>query len=71
VDRGDRYDVLIGHAARVLVDPGDRVRPGQVIARAGARGAPDGCHLHFEQRRPDGGVASAVDPTRLLALRPV
>jgi murein DD-endopeptidase MepM/ murein hydrolase activator NlpD len=69
--RGERYDVLIGHAARVLVRPGDRVRPGQRIATAGARGAPDGCHLHFEQRRVDGGVSRAVDPERLLGLRPV
>ena len=69
-DRGARYDIVIGHATRVLVEPGDRVRRGQVIALAGARGAPDGCHLHFEQRRPDTGVTGAKNPTRLLALRP-
>ena len=50
---------------------GRSVRRGQVIALAGARGAPDGCHLHFEQRRPDTGVTGAKNPTRLLALRPV
>lgn len=68
--RGRPYDVLIGHATRVLVRPGDRVRAGQRIATAGARGAPDGCHLHFEQRRVDGGVADAVDPADVLGLRP-
>ena len=69
-ESGSRYDVLIGHAHRVLVRPGDRVRPGQPIALAGARGSPDGCHLHFEQRRLDGGVTSARNPARLLALTP-
>lgn len=67
---GRRYDVLIGHATRVDVQPGDRVRAGERIATAGARGAPDGCHLHFEQRQVDGGVEDAVDPRRLLGLRP-
>ncbi len=69
-DQGASYDILIGHATRVFVRPGDRVRPGQPIALAGARGSPDGCHLHFEQRRPDGGVSSARNPSRLLALTP-
>ncbi len=68
--RGERYDVLIGHATRVFVRPGETIRPGQRIATAGARGSPDGCHLHFEQRRVDGGVSDAVNPTRLLGLRP-
>ena len=65
--RGE-YDVLIGHATRVFVRPGDRVRAGERIATAGARGSPDGCHLHFEQRRVDRGVGSAVNPARLLGL---
>ena len=69
--QGRPYDVLIGHATRVFVDPGDRVRAGQRIATAGARGSPDGCHLHFEQRRVDGGVGAAVNPRWLLDLRPV
>lgn len=68
--RGETYDVLIGHATRVFVQPGDRVRAGERIATAGARASPDGCHLHFEQRRVDGGVATAVNPARLLGLRP-
>ncbi len=68
--RGERSDVLIGHATRVFVQPGDRVRPGQRIATAGARGSPDGCHLHFEQRGVDGGVGTARNPARLLGLQP-
>lgn len=64
-----RVDVLIGHARKVLVQPGDRVRAGQPIAETGDLGAPDGCHLHFEQRTVDGGLSTATDPSDLLALR--
>lgn len=62
------WDVVIGHTRRVFVEPGDRVRPGTVVARASDDGAPDGCHLHFEQRAVRGGLDTAVRPRRLLAL---
>ena len=61
-------DVLIGHARRVFVRPGDRVHPGQRVALSSDSGAPDGCHLHLEVRRHGGGLSEAVDPTRLLQL---
>jgi murein DD-endopeptidase MepM/ murein hydrolase activator NlpD len=64
------FDVVIGHTRKVFVGPGDRVRRGAVFARVSDSGAPDGCHLHFEVRRPGGGVSAAVDPATLLALRP-
>ena len=62
-------DVVVGHVRRVYVDPGDRVRRGQLIARSGKLGAPDGCHLHFEVRPIRGGYQSAVRPHRYLMLR--
>ena len=62
-------DVVVGHARRVYVDPGDRVRKGQLIARASDAGAPDGCHLHFEVRPIRGGYRSAVRPHDYLELR--
>ena len=62
-------DVLIAHARAVKVRPGERVRRGEVIAETGDLGAPDGCHLHFEQRATDGGLSTATDPALLLALR--
>jgi murein DD-endopeptidase MepM/ murein hydrolase activator NlpD len=67
-NRRQGWDVVIGHTRRVLVHPGDRVRPGTPIARASDNGAPDGCHLHFEQRAVGGGVSTAVRPRALLAL---
>ena len=63
------FDVVIGHTRRVFVQPGERVRRGAVFARVSDSGAPDGCHLHFEVRRPGGGVSDAVDPATLLDLR--
>ncbi|MBO0811495.1 MAG: M23 family metallopeptidase [Microlunatus sp.] len=62
-------DILIGHARRVFVRPGDRVRRGERIALAGARGAPDGCHLHLEVRPAGGGYTDAVNPLRVARLR--
>lgn len=64
------WDVVIGHARKVFVKPGDRVRVGQKIARASDNAAPDGCHLHFERRALGGGLSSAVHPRKLLSLEP-
>ena len=66
---GGGWDVVIGHTERVFVQPGDRVRRGMVIARANDSAAPDGCHLHFEQRALRGGLEIAVNPRRLLRLK--
>jgi murein DD-endopeptidase MepM/ murein hydrolase activator NlpD len=65
-DKG--VDVVVGHVKRVYVAPGDRVRRGQLIARANKLGAPDGCHLHFEVRPLKGGYTSAVRPNPYLML---
>ena len=66
--RSDGHDILIGHTRPPTVHPGDRVRPGQRIARASDSAAPDGCHLHFEVRRAGGGVSAAADPAKWLRL---
>jgi murein DD-endopeptidase MepM/ murein hydrolase activator NlpD len=67
--RTGAVDVLIGHVRQVYVDPGDAVRPGQLVARANDQGAPDGCHLHLEVRRAGTGLSGAVDPAPYLRLR--
>ncbi|RYP88879.1 M23 family metallopeptidase [Nocardioides guangzhouensis] len=68
--RAAGFDVVVGHTERVFVAPGDSIPEGEVFARVSDRGAPDGCHLHFEVRRPGGEVTDAVDPAPLLDLRP-
>jgi murein DD-endopeptidase MepM/ murein hydrolase activator NlpD len=62
-------DSVIAHVRRVYVEPGERVRQGQRIARASDAGAPDGCHLHFEVRPERAGHRQAVRPHPYLRLR--
>ena len=64
------FDLVIGHTRKVYVRPGDMVKRGTMFARANDRGAPDGCHLHFEKRAVGGGLSTAVKPRTLLALTP-
>lgn len=66
--RHDGRDFVFGHVRRVHVEAGDRVRRGDLVARAGAVGAPDGCHLHFEVRPAGGGYSSAIRPRPFLSL---
>jgi murein DD-endopeptidase MepM/ murein hydrolase activator NlpD len=64
IDHGDGVTTLYAHASELLVAPGDRVTPGQPIARVGHSGRATGDHLHFEVRvsgRP-------VDPSRALKI---
>jgi len=65
-DRG--VDVVLGHVQRVYVDPGNRVRRGMPVARAGKLAAPDRCHLHLEVRPVGAGYADAVRPHPYLML---
>ena len=63
-------DFLLAHTRRVFVQPGERVRTHQLIAKASDSGAPDGCHLHFEVRAAGGGLDDAKYPVKLLELTP-
>lgn len=51
------------HNSELLVDVGDTVAAGEVIALVGSTGASSGCHLHFETR-VDG---SPVDPESFMS----
>ena len=47
---GNSYSTLYAHCQTLLVDEGDYVRQGQLIAYCGSTGNSSGPHLHFEVR---------------------
>lgn len=60
-----RRRTLYGHLSEIYVQPGQRIRQGEVIGRVGSTGLSTGPHLHFELRRPDGQRWIATDPKDL------
>jgi murein DD-endopeptidase MepM/ murein hydrolase activator NlpD len=55
IDDGNGYRSAYVHLESASVEPGDRVKAGQVIGRMGKTGNASGCHLHYELIRMDGG----------------
>lgn len=62
IDHGDGVSTLYGHNSKLLVNEGDSVKKGQVIAYAGATGWATGPHVHFEVRIS----GKAEDPMKYL-----
>lgn len=62
LDHGEGYRSLYGHASRILVEEGSRVRANEVIGLSGSTGRSTAPHLHFEILH-DG---EAVDPLTLV-----
>jgi len=58
IDHGGGLESLYGHASRIVVTVGERVRRLDVIALSGSTGQSSAPHLHFEVRRN----GRAVDP---------
>lgn len=50
VNHGGGIVTVYGHASKLLVDAGQRVKKGQLIAKVGCTGVCTGSHLHFEVR---------------------
>jgi murein DD-endopeptidase MepM/ murein hydrolase activator NlpD len=50
VSHGNGLQTIYGHASRVLVQRGDQVKKGELIAHVGSTGRSTGPHLHFEVR---------------------
>lgn len=48
IDHGYGYTTLYGHASKLLVRRGERVKRGDVIAQVGSTGLATAAHLHYE-----------------------
>jgi murein DD-endopeptidase MepM/ murein hydrolase activator NlpD len=62
LDHGAGLTTWYGHASKVLVEVGQRVQDGQLIARVGTTGHVTGPNLHFEVRRNN----RPLDPLQFL-----
>ncbi len=67
VRHADGVETWYGHMSKILVEVGQRVKAGDLIAKVGREGRSTGPHLHFEIHR--GG--SAIDPVPFLKARGV
>ena len=65
-DGTDDYYILYAHCSELLVNEGDNVSGGQLIAKVGSTGTSTGPHLHFEIRQGSNDSNSAVDPEPFL-----
>lgn len=62
IDHGNGITTRFGHLSEILVNKGDVIREGEIIALSGSTGRSTGPHLHYEVRRN----GHAVDPMRFL-----
>lgn len=62
IEHGYGLTTVYGHASKVLVKEGQKVKKGDVIARVGSSGRSTGPHLHFEVRIDN----NVVDPMKYL-----
>ena len=48
IDHGHGYETRYAHLSRFVVNPGDRVKRGQIIGYVGSTGTSQSSHLHYE-----------------------
>ncbi len=60
IQHPDGSITLYGHNDRILVNKGDQVEGGQLIAQMGSTGFSTGPHLHFEVHLPEEGTVNPL-----------
>ncbi|MBI4055781.1 MAG: M23 family metallopeptidase [Elusimicrobia bacterium] len=65
IDHGYSFSTLYAHTAKIYVQPGERVRRGQVIASTGNTGRSTANHLHYEVWY----TGKSVDPMQFVDLQ--
>ena len=56
----DGYQVMYAHLSEVLVEKGEKVKQGQVVAKSGNTGLSTGPHLHYSLWK-DGKLLNPID----------
>ena len=64
IDHGNGLQTLFGHLSRVNVEPGQKVRAGELIGFLGTTGRSTGPHVHYEIRKS--GID--IDPNPFIKL---
>ncbi len=62
LDHGYGYRTVYGHCDEVIVEPGQQVKRGEVIARVGSTGLSKSPHLHYEVQKD----RRVIDPVPFL-----
>jgi murein DD-endopeptidase MepM/ murein hydrolase activator NlpD len=62
INHGKGYVTRYGHNENILVEVGDRIKQGQIIANMGSTGRSTGPHVHFEVLRN----GKSVNPTKYI-----
>jgi len=62
IDHGNGFVTVYGHCSKILVEPGQQVKKGDVIAKVGSTGRSTGPHCHFEVHL----YGTAIDPMEYL-----
>lgn len=65
INHGNGYVTRYGHSSKLLVEQGDRVAKGDVVATMGSTGRSTGPHVHFEVLRN----GKSVNPSKYLRAR--
>jgi len=62
IDHGNGFVTVYGHCSKILAEPGQQVKKGEVIAKVGSTGRSTGPHCHFEIHL----FGTAIDPLEYL-----